>query len=152
MNKPKLDESSHEPREHMPDPVDVHVGARLKQRRNLLGMSQEQMGRALGLTFQQIQKYERGANRMGASRLHQISKLLNVPVAWFFEDMPGVVLPRIGLAEPPQDPLDGMPKPDPEVMQQRETLELIRAYYRITDPKQRRKILELVKSMGESAE
>ena len=75
-------------RTHGPDPVDVHVGARLRLRRNLIGMSQEQLGKASGLTFQQIQKYERGANRMGASRLYQIAQILNVPVGWFFEDMP----------------------------------------------------------------
>src|SRR5208282_5677906 len=71
-----------------PDPVDVHVGARLRLRRNLIGMSQEQLGKASGLTFQQIQKYEHGTNRMGASRLYQFSRLLNVPVSWFFDELP----------------------------------------------------------------
>ena len=75
-------------RSENPDPVDIHVGARLRMRRNLIGLSQEQLGKSLGLTFQQIQKYERGINRMGSSRLFQIAKTLSVPVAYFFDDMP----------------------------------------------------------------
>ena len=71
-----------------PDPVDIHVGSRVRLRRTLLGLSQEKLGEALGLTFQQVQKYERGANRIGASRLHQISMILDVPVSFFFEEMP----------------------------------------------------------------
>src|SRR5208282_3211485 len=71
-----------------PDPIDIHVGARLRLRRNLLGLSQEQLGKASRLTFQQIQKYERGTNRMGASRLFQMGKILNVPVSWFFDSLP----------------------------------------------------------------
>ena len=75
-----------------PHPVDIHVGSRVRQRRTLLGMSQEKLGDAVGLTFQQIQKYERGANRIGCSRLYEFSKVLDVPVAYFFEDMPVNVL------------------------------------------------------------
>ncbi|MDP9128029.1 MAG: helix-turn-helix domain-containing protein, partial [Pseudomonadota bacterium] len=71
-----------------PDPVDIHVGARLRLRRNLLGLSQEQLGKATGLTFQQIQKYERGTNRMGASRLFQLAQILDVQVSWFFYALP----------------------------------------------------------------
>src|SRR3989339_270854 len=74
-----------------PRPVDVHVGQRLRQRRTLLGMSQEKLGEAVNLTFQQIQKYERGANRIGASRLFQLGQVLDVSVSYFFEDMPGEV-------------------------------------------------------------
>src|SRR5678816_919138 len=70
-----------------PNPVDIHVGGRVRLRRTLLGMSQEKLADALGLTFQQVQKYERGANRIGASRLHQLSRILEVPVAFFFEEM-----------------------------------------------------------------
>lgn len=137
-----------------PDPVDIHVGARLKLRRNLLGMSQEQMGKALGLTFQQIQKYERAANRMGASRLHQIAQLLNVPVAWFFDDMPATLQPQPGFSDNKQAALEDAPHAalDSAIMQQRETYDLIRAYYCITDIKQRRKILELIKSMADDKE
>ena len=137
-----------------PDPVDVHVGSRLRLRRNLVGMSQEQLGKSLGLTFQQIQKYERGANRMGASRLHQISRLLGVPVAWFFEEIVEGGEARFGFAENKQAALEGAPSalPDTEILQRRETLDLIRAYYSIHDPKQRRKVFELVRSMAEGRE
>lgn len=134
-----------------PDPVDIHVGARLRLRRNLMGMSQEQLGKACGLTFQQIQKYERGTNRMGASRLFQFAKLLDVPVAYFFDDVRterNAVHPSYGFAEREQAPLEGaMPT---GVLQNRETLELVRAYYKITDPKTRRKVYELIKSMAET--
>ena len=71
-----------------PNPVDIHVGARVRLRRTLLGMSQEKLGEAIGLTFQQVQKYERGANRVGASRLYDLSRVLEVPVSFFFDDMP----------------------------------------------------------------
>jgi transcriptional regulator with XRE-family HTH domain len=138
-----------------PDPVDVHVGARLRLRRNLLGMSQEQLGKASSLTFQQIQKYERGVNRMGASRLYQIAQILNTPVSWFFEDMP--VFPngdgsKNGLSDNEQSMLEGAPPSDNQILQRRETLELIRAFYRITDQRQRRKVYDLVKSMAGAAE
>ena len=72
-------------------PVDVHVGTRMRQRRTLLGMSQEKLGKAVGLTFQQIQKYERGANRMGSSRLYEFARVLDVPISYFFDEMPAGV-------------------------------------------------------------
>ena len=129
-----------------PNPVDIHVGARVRLRRTLLGMSQEKLGEAIGLTFQQVQKYERGANRVGASRLYDLSRVLEVPVSFFFDDMPDEISSksvheRREMSESP-DPFDNDP------MNRRETLELVRAYYRITDPNQRKKIFELVKSMG----
>jgi len=138
-----------------PDPVDIHVGYRMRVRRNLLGLSQEQLGKALGLTFQQIQKYERGVNRMGASRLHQIAHILSVPVGYFFEEIletsPSAPQAGEGEAEP-QTP-DGSTPPsnqnNSDILHRRETLELVRAYYRIQDSKQRRKIYELVKAMAE---
>jgi transcriptional regulator with XRE-family HTH domain len=139
-------------RSFQPDPVDVHVGARLRLRRNLLGLSQEQLGKACGLTFQQIQKYERGTNRMGASRLFQFSKLLEVPVSYFFDDVRGertVVHPSFGFAEKEQNALEGMHITDDEILYRKETLELIRAYYGIIDPKTRRKVYELIKSMSD---
>jgi len=144
---PALPKKEHR-RIHGPDPVDIHVGGRLRLRRNLVGMSQEQLGRASGLTFQQIQKYERGANRMGASRLYQLARLLDVPVAWFFEEMPAPGNKGPQLSDNAQAPLEGAPD-DQQILSRRETLELIRAYYRITDPKQRRKVYELVKSLAE---
>jgi transcriptional regulator with XRE-family HTH domain len=136
-----------------PDPVDVHVGARLRLRRNLIGMSQEQLGKASSLTFQQIQKYERGANRMGASRLHQLARILNVAVSWFFDELPPGLNGRSSqeLSDNEQVSIEGTPG-DSQILQRRETLELIRAYYRITDPKQRRKVYDLIKAMAGTAE
>ncbi|MBX9635254.1 MAG: helix-turn-helix domain-containing protein [Magnetospirillum sp.] len=129
-----------------PNPVDVHVGARVRLRRTLLGMSQEKLGEALGLTFQQVQKYERGANRVGASRLFDLSRVLDVPVSFFFDDMSNEVealSPRLisGLSEEPSSF-----EADP--MTKRETLELVRAYYRITDPQVRRRVLDLAKALA----
>jgi transcriptional regulator with XRE-family HTH domain len=129
-----------------PNPIDVHVGARVRLRRTLLGMSQEKLGEALGLTFQQVQKYERGANRVGASRLFDLSRVLDVPVSFFFDDMTEEVeslSPRLmsGLREEPATF-------DADPMTKRETLELVRAYYRITDPQVRRRVLDLAKALG----
>ena len=90
-----------------PSPIDVHVGSRVRLRRNMLGLSQEKLGGAIGLTFQQVQKYERGANRIGASRLHDLSHVLDVPVSFFFDDMDPVRAPAIlaGFAEPAAESL-----------------------------------------------
>jgi transcriptional regulator with XRE-family HTH domain len=135
-----------------PNPVDVHVGARVRLRRTLLGMSQEKLGEAIGLTFQQVQKYERGANRIGASRLFDLSRVLDVPVSFFFDDMP---------ADPDSIPTSdgsvggfGEEKStsfEPDPMAKRETLELVRAYYRITDPQVRKRLFELTKSVANAA-
>jgi transcriptional regulator with XRE-family HTH domain len=134
-----------------PRPVDVHVGGRVRVRRTLLGMSQEKLGAAVGLTFQQIQKYERGANRIGASRLFELSRVLDVPISFFFEGMAPAVKTaaggkrgRAGLSEPGQETL----KRDP--LAKRETLELVRAYYKISDPKVRKRLFELVKSIAKA--
>jgi transcriptional regulator with XRE-family HTH domain len=134
-----------------PDPIDIHVGGRLRMRRNLLGMSQEQLGGASGLTFQQIQKYERGTNRMGASRLFQLARLLDIDVSWFFDSLPPELasLRPPGMSDNKQEKLEGTPQTQDEMLQRRETGELLRAWYKITDPKQRRKILSVIKSMGE---
>jgi transcriptional regulator with XRE-family HTH domain len=142
-------------RSENPDPIDIHVGSRLRMRRNLVGLSQEQLGKSLGLTFQQIQKYERGINRMGSSRLFQIAKTLSVPVAYFFEEIPAAAAfsPQSGFAEGEQSPLENAPQTekqnDYDILRRRETLELIRAYYRIQDDKQRRKVYELIRSMSD---
>lgn len=135
-----------------PDPVDIHVGSRLRLRRNLLGMSQEQVGKASDLTFQQIQKYEHGANRIGASRLYHFGQILDVPVSYFFDAMPQESVAANsaqGFGEQGQAPMEGMQNPETELLHRRETLELIRAYYSIIDKKTRRKVYELVKSMAE---
>ncbi len=131
-----------------PNPVDVHVGGRIRLRRTLLGMSQERLGDALGLTFQQVQKYERGTNRVGASRLWDLSRVLDVPVSFFYEDMGEEVAelsPRLisGLAEEPESV-----EADP--LTKRETLELVRAYYRIQDPSVRKRVFDLAKALASS--
>lgn len=135
-----------------PRPVDVHVGQRLRQRRTLLGMSQEKLGEAVNLTFQQIQKYERGANRIGASRLFQLGQVLDVSVSYFFEDMPGEVTKTRGDYAAPDATaeLEAVQTADP--MARRETLELVRAYYKIEDPKVRKRVFELTKSIANAAE
>jgi len=126
-----------------PDPIDIHVGSRVRLRRTLLGMSQEKLGDALGLTFQQIQKYERGANRIGSSRLFKLSQILDVPVSFFFDDMPeDVERANRGLAEAPAEPFEA------DQLSKRETLELVRAYYRVGDAKVRKRIFELVKAVA----
>jgi transcriptional regulator with XRE-family HTH domain len=126
-----------------PDPVDIHVGSRVRLRRTLLGMSQEKLGNALGLTFQQVQKYERGANRIGSSRLYHLSQILDVPISFFFDDMTSAK--ASGMAE------KGKQTFEVEKLSRRETLELVRAYYKIMDPAVRKKIFEMVKAVGNSA-
>ena len=127
----------------VPNPIDVHVGRRLRLRRTLLGMSQEKLGDAVRLTFQQIQKYERGVNRIGSSRLYQLSQILDVPVSFFFDDMPPLETGAApGLRE-------GEPAPfEPDPMAKRETLELVRAYYRISDPAARKRLFQLTKAIA----
>ncbi len=125
-------------------PVDVHVGRRVRIRRTLLGLSQEKLGEALDLTFQQVQKYERGANRISASRLYQIGYVLDVPVSYFFEELTEPQTPQaagIQLSETTE-------KFEQDPLIKRETLELVRAYYRIADPKVRKSIFELTKAVG----
>ena len=113
-------------------------------------MSQTALGEALGLTFQQLQKYERGANRIGASRLYELSHVLEVPVSFFFDDMPAELTTAegrrtAGLADTTQSSYGADP------MTKRETLELVRAYYRITDPGVRKKLFELAKSLAKAS-
>ena len=131
----------------VPNPIDIHVGSRVRLRRTLLGMSQEKLGEAVNLTFQQIQKYERGANRIGASRMYELSRVLDVPVSFFFDDLPDEVKTQEGArAAALRDQDQSAYEPDP--MMRRETLELVRAYYKITDPKVRKRLFELTKSLS----
>ena len=110
-------------------------------------MSQEKLGEAVNLTFQQIQKYERGANRIGASRMYELSRVLDVPVSFFFDDLPDEVKTQEGArAAALRDQDQSAYEPDP--MMRRETLELVRAYYKITDPKVRKRLFELTKSLS----
>lgn len=145
------------PRSENPDPVDIYVGLRLRMRRNLVGLSQGQLGKSLGLTFQQIQKYECGVNRMGSSRLYQIAKILSVPVMYFFEEMPESLSlsTQFGFTNNKQCSLKNAPlaerQNDCDILRRRETLELVRAYYRIEDTKQRRKMYELICSIANKA-
>ena len=129
-----------------PNAIDVHVGARVRLRRTLMGLSQEKLGDALGLTFQQVQKYERGVNRIGASRLFALSRVLDVPITFFYDDMPaavaGVTRRAAGFAESAAANYDADP------MSSRETMELVKAYYRINDARKRRKVLDLMRTMG----
>ena len=137
-------------RETRPSPIDVHVGTRIRLRRTLLGMSQERLGEALGLTFQQVQKYERGVNRVGASRLFDLSRVLDVPISFFFDDMPESLATSFGGQSTRRAaglPDTGEAFPD-DTLNRRETLELVRAYYRITDPNVRKRMFDLIKSMG----
>jgi len=126
-----------------PNPTDTHVGSRIRLRRNMLGMSQEKLGENLGITFQQIQKYEKGTNRVGASRLQAISSILGVPVAFFFEDLPDQGSPTGGFAE---DQSAGLAM---DFCTSAEGLQLNRAFVKISDPKVRRRIIDLVKSLGD---
>ncbi len=123
--------------------IDKHVGQRLRQRRVILGLSQTALGDALGLTFQQVQKYEKGSNRVGASRLYQLSKILDVPVSYFYEDMPGE-LARITLSVKPPT----RDESEPDTMHKRETLELVRAYYRIENADVRQRLRDTVRAIA----
>lgn len=126
-----------------PNPTDVHVGSRIRLRRNMIGLSQEKLGESLGITFQQIQKYEKGTNRVGASRLQAISEILGVPVSFFFEDVPGADndSPR-GFAEESSTAFVV------DFLSSAEGVQLNRAFARISDPKIRRKLIELAKVLA----
>jgi len=133
-----------------PNPIDVHVGSRVRLRRTLMGLSQEKLGEEVNLTFQQIQKYERGANRIGSSRLYEFAQILDVPVSFFFDDMPS------GAQNFADQRTNGktIAKPskaqDPDPMVKRETLELVRAYYKIIDPSVRKSLVELMRAAAKS--
>jgi transcriptional regulator with XRE-family HTH domain len=131
-----------------PNPIDVHVGSRVRLRRTLLGMSQEKLGEAIGLTFQQVQKYERGANRIGASRLYDLSRVLDVPVSFFFDDInPEAAAAALG-GEGGDEGEETPQRYEPDPMMRRETLELVRAYYRIPDSQIRRRLFDLTKAIA----
>ena len=128
-----------------PDPVDVHVGQRLRVRRSLLGLSQEKLADSIGLTFQQIQKYERGMNRISAGRLYQFSKILDVPVAYFYDQFAGKsrFTATLGMADNDQEEFTMG-----DLMQSKETIDLIRAYYSIDNPEISKDIMKFIRSMG----
>jgi len=135
----------------MGNEIDVHLGKRLRRRRRLLGLTQQQLAGACGVRFQQIQKYERGSNRIGSSRLFEFAKVLDVPVSYFFDEMPSNALAgrpmsgrgRKGFGEA------GTPfEQEKDPLIKRETLELVRAYYKIRESKVRKRIFEMVKAVG----
>jgi transcriptional regulator with XRE-family HTH domain len=130
-----------------PNPIDIHVGSRVRLRRMLVGMSQEKLGEQLKLTFQQVQKYEKGSNRIGASRLFQISQILGVPVQFFYDDLDMGSAPAVaGFAEAqPQDNVM-------DFVSSAEGVTLNRAYARISDPQLRRRVLDLVRALAGEAE
>jgi len=133
-NKPRVGRVKQE----KPNPTDVYVGSRLRLRRTLMGMSQEKLGEAINLTFQQVQKYERGANRIGASRLLDLARVLDVPVSYFFDE----------IAPAGADPAETAQDAKADPMLKRETLELVRAYYRVPDANVRRRLLDLVRALA----
>jgi transcriptional regulator with XRE-family HTH domain len=129
-----------------PSSVDAHVGSRVRLRRMLIGMSQEKLGELLGLTFQQVQKYEKGANRIGASRLYDISSILGVPVSYFFDDLQG----DHGVKRNPNHGASTDIDAGPYMMEfvsSAEGFQLVRAFTKITDPRVRKRMLDLVKSL-----
>ena len=131
-----------------PDPIDIHVGKRLKQRRLLLAMSQEKLADAIGITFQQIQKYENGSNRVGASRLFQIGQVLEAPVSYFFDEYSATSKRDVMLAQVAEE----TPHLKSDLMSRKETLNLIRAYYSIKNTRVRKKMMEMLRSLGEDME
>ncbi len=138
----------------IPDLVDKHVGKQLRTRRSIMGLSQEKLAEAVGVTFQQVQKYERGTNRISASRLYTFSKILNVSIDFFYEGMDGVSNNNaIGMSDNEQDSFDApaaTSNPPEDLMSKKETIDLLKAYYSIEDNKKRKELLNLVKSMAKN--
>ena len=130
--------------------IDVHVGKRVRLRRTLLGMSQEQLGASLNITFQQVQKYERGANRISASRLWDISQILDVQISYFFADMTDDTMRSSPRRVSRGENIDFGDDNSRDPMARPETLELVRIYYSIKSLKLRKRISEMVKSLAET--
>lgn len=133
-----------------PNPMDIHVGSRIRLRRMVVGMSQEKLGEKMGLTFQQIQRYEKGTNRIGGSRLFQLAQILDVTVQFFFDDAPTAIMGRhASLAGPFAESRTEAFLLD--FLNSRDGLELNRAFVKITDPKVRKRVVELVRALSEDA-
>jgi len=131
-----------------PDEVDIHVGQRLRIRRSLLGMSQEKLAESVGITFQQIQKYERGTNRVSAGRLFQFSRILDIPVTYFYDQFVTSTPSSQGLSDNKQEAFNEKVEAE-DIMQRKETLDLIRIYYSIDNDEARRDIMRFIRSMSE---
>ena len=130
----------------MTHPIDLHVGKKLRQRRRLLGMTQQKLADAVAIRFQQIQKYESGANRVSASRLWSLAKALDVPVAYFYEGVEDNVI-----SEKPVQPRNGTSHSAPaDAFQNKEAIDLVRAYYNLNE-EPRRRLLDLAKAMSGNA-
>ena len=131
--------------EGFPNPIDVHVGARIRLRRTLLGITQVTLAEAIGLTFQQVQKYEKGSNRVSSSRLLDVANALDVSISYFFDEMSAAVQ-----GQTPSELMRTKTRPENDQEQdplaRRETLELVRAYYKIVDPTVRKRVFELTKA------
>jgi transcriptional regulator with XRE-family HTH domain len=146
---PAYDDAPDHEKKGRTTPVDVHVGSRIRLRRKMLGLSQTQLGSALGVTFQQLQKYEWGENRVAASRLFELAHVLDVPIAFFFDGQfdtsSSLAYEDFGLpAPPPTEVGEALPA---GALDRRETLELIRAYQGIADPARRKMLLDLIRSL-----
>ncbi len=129
-----------------PGPVDAHIGARVRARRRLLAMRQETLGKALGVSFQMVQQYERGAVRISAAQLYDIANALDCPVGFFFDDMPATVA-----TSPPgkrRDTAEEVASYELDPVVKRETLQLVRAYYNISDSRVRERLFAMVKALG----
>jgi transcriptional regulator with XRE-family HTH domain len=131
-----------------PNPIDVHVGSRIRLRRTLLGISQEKLAEAMGLTFQQVQKYEKGVNRVGSSRLVDLAHALDVEIPYFFQEMSAAVEQQTpsALLRAGKRPI--MVDNETDLLARRETLEFVRAYYKIQDPAVRKRVAELTKAVA----
>jgi transcriptional regulator with XRE-family HTH domain len=132
------------PRGEPTHPIDVHVGKRVRLRRRMLGLSQTQLGEHLGLTFQQVQKYELGSNRVSASKLFEIAQALNVSITYFFQDIEGAVLPSV-----PDTPAENARN---DVFVRRETTDLVRGYYNISNARARAAVMQLVRSLTDQTD
>ena len=133
---------------NQPHLVDIHVGQRVKLRRTLIGLTQAKLGESLGLTFQQIQKYERGANRVSASKLWQLGNVFNIPISFFFEKMSQTVRDSFPGYEG-ETAESNIPEENITLYRQ-QTLELVRTFSRLTDPTIRKRVIDIVRAIGES--
>ncbi len=135
------------------NPIDVHVGARLRARRTLVGLSQTALGDAMGITFQQVQKYESGSNRISASRLYDVSKLLDIDIGYFFDEMDRTIESEspAQLSQKKSTRAAEKPPKSEDPLLKRETLELVRAYYRITDSKIRDDVRKLIQTTASAS-
>ncbi len=135
------------------NPIDVHVGARLRARRTLVGLSQMALGDAMGITLQQMHKYESGGIRISASRLYDVSKLLDIDISYFFDEMDSAIESEspAQLSHKKSKRLARKPPKSEDPLHKRETLEFVRAYYRITDPKIRGYVRKLIQSTASAS-